>query len=126
MEGHVNTYGGINQDAAYDSIKPNMYIDAKDIRISTDTGESQGAFTNMKGNTLSFVIPIRNDLVPSGNVFPPGWNASSPEVIGYTTIRNSIILFVADDSNTKGWIYEVQYDLATREVDTAVYPKLIY
>jgi len=59
MEGHVNTYGGINQDAAYDSIKPNMYIDAKDIRISTDTGESQGAFTNMKGNTLSFVIPIR-------------------------------------------------------------------
>ena len=126
MEGHVNTYGGINQDAAYDSIKPNMYIDAKDIRISTDTGESQGAFTNMKGNTLSFVIPIRNDLVPSGNVFPSGWNASSPEVIGYTTIRNSIILFVADDSNTKGWIYEVQYDLATREVDTAVYPKLIY
>lgn len=125
MEGHVNTYGGINQDAAYDSIKPNMYIDAKDIRISTDTGESQGAFTNMKGNTLSFVIPIRSDLVPSGNAFG-AWNTSSPEIIGYTTIRNSIILFVADGSNTKGWIYEVQYDLATREVDPAVYPKLIY
>lgn len=125
MEGHVNTYGGINQDAAYDSIKPNMYIDAKDIRISTDTGESQGAFTNMKGNTLSFVIPIRNNLVPSGKSFGV-WNTSSPEVIGYTTIRNSIILFVADNSNTKGWIYEVQYNLATRKVDTAVYPKLIY
>jgi hypothetical protein len=57
MEGHVNTYGGMNKDTAYDTIKQNMYIDALDIRISTDKGESQGAFTNIKGNEYSFTIP---------------------------------------------------------------------
>lgn len=126
MEGHVNTYGGLNKDTAYDTIKPNMYIDALDIRITTTTGESQGAFTNIKGNVLSFVIPIRNTEVPSGNDFG-GWSVSgNAEVIGYTSIRNKIILFVADDTNTSGWIYEVEYDLADRTVDTVVYPKLIY
>ena len=126
MEGHVNTYGGMNKDTAYDSIKPNMYIDALDIRITTTTGESQGAFTNIKGNVLSFVIPKRNTEVPSGDNFG-GWLVSGDaEVIGYTSIRNKIILFVADDTNTGGWIYEVEYDPADRTVDTAVYPKLIY
>lgn len=126
MEGHVNTYGGMNKDTAYDSIKPNMYIDALDIRITTTTGESQGAFTNIKGNVLSFVIPKRNTEVPSGNNFG-GWLVSgNAEVIGYTSIRNKIILFVADDTNTGGWIYEIEYDPADRTVDTAVYPKLIY
>ena len=126
MEGHVNTYGGMNKDTAYDTIKQNMYIDALDIRITTTTGESQGAFTNIKGNVLSFVIPKRNTEVPSGNNFG-GWLVSgNAEVIGYTSIRNKIILFVADDTNTGGWIYEVEYNPADRTVDTAVYPKLIY
>ena len=103
MEGHINTYGGMNKDTAYDSIKPNMYIDALDIRITTTTGESQGAFTNIKGNVLSFVIPKRNTEVPSGNNFG-GWLVSgNAEVIGYTSIRNKIILFVADDTNTGGY-----------------------
>ena len=50
MNPHVNTYTGLNQDTAYDSIAPNLYIDALDIRITTTSGESTGAFTNMKGN----------------------------------------------------------------------------
>jgi len=110
MEGHVNTYGGLNKDAAYDSIKPNMYIDALDIRISTDKGESQGAFTNMKGNLYSFTIPT------SGTFGNPAatWGATNPEIIGYGTIRDTIVLFVADDSGTKGWIYKVTYDPASR------------
>jgi len=126
MEGHINTYGGLDKDTAYDTIKQNMYIDALDIRITTTTGESQGAFTNIKGNVLSFVIPKRNTEVPSGNNFG-GWLVSgNAEVIGYTSIRNKIILFVADDTDKLGWIYEVEYDPADRTVDTAVYPKLIY
>ena len=110
MEGHVNTYGGLNKDVAYDSIKPNMYIDALDIRISTDKGESQGAFTNMKGNLYSFTIPT------SGTFGNPAaaWTATNPEIIGYGTIRDTIVLFVADDSGTKGWIYKVTYDPASR------------
>lgn len=110
MEGHVNTYGGMNKDTAYDTIKQNMYIDALDIRISTDKGESQGAFTNIKGNEYSFTIPT------SGTFNGKSWTAAVPEIIGYGTIRDTIILFVADDSGTKGWIYKVEYDPATREV----------
>ena len=121
MEGHVNTYGGMDKDTAYDSIKQNMYIDAIDIRISTDKGESQGAFTNMKGNQEIF--QIRDESAVSDPFHP--WTASSPEIIGYGTIRNSIILFAADDTGTKGWIYEVKYDPASREILPG-YPKTVY
>ena len=53
---HINTYGGLNQDTAFDSIQPNMYIDALDVRISTSDGESNGAITNIEGNSESFSI----------------------------------------------------------------------
>jgi len=45
MEQHVNRYGGLNKDNAYDSLEPTLYIDAVDIRITTANGESIGAFT---------------------------------------------------------------------------------
>lgn len=121
MEGHINTYGGMDKDTAYDSLKQSSYIDAVDIRISTDKGESQGAFTNMKGNQEIF--QIRDESAVSDPFHP--WTASSPEIIGYGTIRNSIVLFVADDTGTKGWIYEVKYDPATREILPG-YPKTVY
>ena len=122
MEGHVNTYGGMNKDTAYDTIKPNMYIDALDIRISTDKGESQGAFTNIKGNEYSFTIPTSGTFnsLPWIITNPAG---GTPEIIGYGTIRDSIILFVADDEGQKGWIYKVEYDPATR---VASAPILLY
>jgi len=123
MEGHVNTYGGLNKDAAYDSIKPNMYIDALDIRISTDKGESQGAFTNIKGNELSFTIPTSGTFDNNPPATPINWTALNPEIIGYGTIRNTIVLFVADDSGSKGWIYKVNYDAASR---VATAPELVY
>ena len=111
MEGHINTYGGLNTDTAYDSIKPNMYIEALDIRISTTTGESQGAFTNIKGNEFSFSIPKSGDF--NGNP----WNTTTtPEIIGYGTIREIIVLFVADNSGTNGWIYTVKYDPANKQL----------
>lgn len=120
MEGHVNTYGGMNKDTAYDTIKQNMYIDALDIRISTDKGESQGAFTNIKGNKYSFTIPT------SGTFNGSNWGPAvvgTPEIIGYGTIRDTIVLFVADNSGTNGWIYKVEYDPATR---VASAPILLY
>lgn len=116
MEGHVTTYGGMNMDAAYDSLPANLYIDAIDIRISTTKGESMGAFTNIQGNVESFEIPSEGDW---------GTAVGIPEIIGYTTIRSRIILFVADDSNSNGWIYEVQYDEATRNILPG-FPSLLY
>jgi hypothetical protein len=115
MERHINTYSGLNQDAGYDSISESLYVDAKDIRITTTSGESMGSWTNIKGNKESFAIPI------AGSFGDPSvsWTSSvvgTLEIIGYTTIRNRIILFVADDSGQNGWIYDVQYNTATREI----------
>ena len=110
MERHINTYQGLNKDTAYDSIAASFYIDAVDIRITTTSGESMGAWTNIKGNKQMFTIPT------SGTFNSNSWTAVNPEIIGYTTIRNRIILFVADDSGAQGWIYDVQYDTATRDI----------
>lgn len=119
MEGHVNTYQGMNKDMGYDVIPANLYIDAVDIRITTDSGESMGSFINIKGNKFQLSIP--NEFDPNDKF--PYWFATNPVPIGYTTIRNTIILFVADDSNSKGWIYTLDYDVYSREV-TAL--KLVY
>jgi hypothetical protein len=124
MERHINTYQGLNKDAGRDTLPNSLYIDAKDIRISTDRGESIGSWTNIKGNTEFFNIPINNTLVAGGNNFG-AWTATNPEIIGYTTIRNRIIIFVADDSDSKGWVYDVQYNPATRVI-TGGFPALKY
>lgn len=115
MERHINAYQGMNQDAGYDRIPNTNYVTATDIRITTTTGESMGSWTNIKGNKESFVIPTAGDFGDP----PVSWTSSvvgTLEIIGYTTIRNRIILFVADDSDQNGWIYDVQYDTATREI----------
>jgi len=121
MEKHINTYQGLNKDAAYDTIASTFYIDALDIRITTTRGESMGAFTNIQGNEYSFSIPVEG---LEGDPFGI-WTATNPVIIGYTTIREQIILFVADDSQTKGWIYKVTYDPFSKLI-TPTSPELIY
>lgn len=106
MQQHINTYGGLNQDAAYDSIPNQQYIDAKDIRITTSDGESNGAFTNIEGNSQSFTIDQAGAT-------------GTKEIIGVCTIRNIVVLFCADDSNTNGWIYYITYDEKTRNITTS-------
>jgi len=104
---HINTYGGLNQDTAFDSIQPNMYIDALDVRISTSDGESNGAITNIEGNSESFSI---DQTGASG----------TKEIIGHCVLRNYIILFCADDTGTNGWIYYISYDEKSREINTPI------
>lgn len=121
MEKQINTYQGLNKDAAYDTIASTLYIDALDIRITTVTGESMGAFTNIQGNEFSFEIPLESEESdPFGS-----WFANAPEIIGYTTIREKIILFVADDSEAKGWIYKIEYD-PFNKIITPTSPELLY
>ncbi len=101
----------MNKDTAYDSLAATFYIDALDVRITTTTGDSLGGFTNIKGNVLAVTLPVVST--------PPGaWTALNPVVIGYATIRTKIILFVADDSGTKGWIYNLEYNPATKAITT--------
>lgn len=119
MEQHVNTYQGMNKDMAYDSIEQTLYVDAVDIRITTSNGESLGAFTNIQGNEEAFTVPSEGEF----NSIP--WTAINPEIIGYATIRNRIIFFVADAEGNKGWIYDLQYDPKTREILPG-FPELKY
>ena len=118
MKQHANTYQGMNKDTSYDSIAPTFYVDALNVRITTTQGESLGGFTNVKGNEFAFSLPV------SGSFNGSPWAASAPVIIGYATIRTRIILFVADSTGTKGWIYDVQYDPATNSITSG--PTLKY
>lgn len=114
METTVNGFGGLNQDMGYDSIPNNLYIDAKDIRITTTDGESQGSFTNLQGHEQGFIIPQDDYGTPNG----------LKEIIGVATIRNKFVIFVTDDSNTNGWIYQVVYDEDRNIASTS--PSIVY
>jgi hypothetical protein len=98
MKSSINVYRGMNQDAAYDSIKQEFYIYALDMRVTTTKGESQGAITNVKGNKHYFDIPTKNGV----------YNGEA--IIGVANIRNTIILFVADNTDSNGYIYTLTYD----------------
>ena len=111
MERIINSYQGMNKDMAYDTIPPTSYIDATDIRITTTNGESLGAFTNIQGNIESFTLPTEGK---PKDPFGAWASVGIMEIIGYATIRNRIILFVADDTGSNGWIFDVQYDPSTR------------
>jgi hypothetical protein len=106
MKVAVNTYGGLNQDASYDSIQPSFYIDALDMRITTTNGESQGSITNMKGTQFSFTIP------------------NAGKIIGTTNIRNTIILFTVHTVGQTSRIYTIEYN----DVDVSIVtgPTLVY
>lgn len=101
MEYGLNQYKGLNLDTSYDSITGGFYIDALDIRITTTKGESQGSITNRKGNTLYFDLNTVTSSIPVNGV---------RTIIGSTSIRNTIILFLADDSGENGWIITVKYN----------------
>ena len=102
----------MNKDTAYDSLAATFYIDALDVRITTTTGDSLGGFTNIKGNEFAV------ELETSGTFGTTPWTALNPAIIGYATIRTKIILFVADDDGDKGWIYNLEYDPATKAITT--------
>jgi hypothetical protein len=107
MKNGINGYAGLNKDVGLDTIQNTFYIDALNIRISTTKGESQGSVTNIEGNSFYFNIPQQGRFPdePGGT----SWNADNAEIIGATSIRDKIILFVADD-NFQGWIYEIDYN----------------
>jgi hypothetical protein len=89
------SYKGLNTDSSYETLQEGFYIDALDVRITTDKGESMGAVTNIKGNSLYFQLPTTDpDLTIQGQL----------EIIGAAHIRQEIIIFLADDSDTNGWI----------------------
>lgn len=106
MKQHFSTYNrGMNKDISMDSIPSDMYFHAEDIRFFTNEGESLSTGINIKGHSHIF------QLISPGE-----------QVIGSTTIRNKIIFFTADSTDSHGRIYELIIDDIT---DTGS-PTLIY
>ena len=115
MKRALHTYKGLNTDLARDTISKGFYIDALDIRLTTDVGESNGSITNIKGNVSYFSLPSADADVPIiGNM----------EIIGATSIRETIIFFCADDSGTNGWIFKVEYSSIDQTLTSG--PTVIY
>ena len=118
MKRAVHLYKGMNTDISRDNIRNGLYIDALDIRITTDVGDSQGCITNIKGNKWYFRLPV-TDNAPEITV------NGFPEIIGATSIRETIVFFVADDSGTNGWIYKLDYSTIDQTID-ANNPIVVY
>ena len=115
MKKAVHTYKGLNTDLARDSISKGFYIDALDVRLTTDLGESNGSITNIRGNVHYFdPFSVDADIVTVGN----------PEIIGATSIRDTIIFFCADDSGTNGWIFKIEYSSIDQVLTSG--PTLVY
>jgi hypothetical protein len=54
----INTFnGGLNQDIAKSFMQKDTYLDARNMRLVTNLGQSNVAIENVKGNNLSFSIP---------------------------------------------------------------------
>ena len=115
MKRALHTYKGLNTDLARDTISKGFYIDALDIRLTTDVGESNGSITNIKGNVNYFPLPLDDpDFSMTGTM----------EIIGATSIRETIILYCADDSGTNGWIFKVEYSSINQTLISG--PTVIY
>lgn len=70
---------GLNRDVAKFRSSADSYVDALDIRVTTDKGSSTGSITNILGNELFFTVPcssamykvtqaLTNDFAVSSNV----------------------------------------------------------
>lgn len=93
MSTFVNAYrGGMDRDSSPNNYPNDKYYDLRNFRLITDDAEglSNDALTNSKGNSLLFKVPL------------------SGKIIGSTILRDALILFVKDSSNSK--IYRIDKD----------------
>ncbi len=85
--------GGLNKDLATSLVQADSYIDANNIRIVTQEGQSSGILMNILGNAFSFSIP---------NV-KGGFRTTSPDGEGYgrydLTIGTTVVSFVVEYNN---------------------------
>lgn len=104
--------GGLNKDLATSLVQADSYIDANNIRIVTQEGQSSGILMNILGNQLSFSIPDVSETIINSVTIPASTNL---QIIGWTTIRDTIVLFTCPEvANGTGQIWTVTYDSVTQ------------
>ena len=56
-QGNHSFVGGMNKDLSKSTIQNNSYLDANNVRITTQDGQTSTALINIKGNEFSFYLP---------------------------------------------------------------------
>jgi len=106
---HISSYEkGMNKDINVESMPPNVYEDAQNFRLfTTGAGATVGGIHNIKGTTLSYSFV---------NEFE--------RVIGYTQLRDSLVLFtaVSTEEPDTGRIYQLRFNF----INDTVSVELIY
>lgn len=120
-KGKVSYSKGLNKDASLSKYDPSNYFNARNIKILTDTGLSTGSIINEQGNSYSFKLPSTSQVTIDGVTVPVQTNLY---IIGYTTIRNKIILFSTSETtqsptNSAGQIWVLEYDESDNTVVNA-------
>ena len=72
----VNTFTkGMRKDLSKTIQAKDSYVDAQNVRLTTDLGSSIGALVNIKGNDLSVTLPSTSavyEIKKGNNIPPPG------------------------------------------------------
>jgi len=143
--------GGMNKDLAKSRLQANQYTDARNVTISFNESNNMAALTNADGNKIEFTLPdlyLPNietlQIVETGDetrttqpdilfsdleISSTDVAASAPSysthtdyrIVGYTTVRDTLIMLVRAKSSTNGlsMIY-------TKDLTNSDYPVLKY
>ena len=90
---------GLNKDMSTSSQPNSTYRDARNIRITTDTGRTNGAVINAEGNEYSFSIPIASS---NWEIISVGNNLDVDLLITITSPNGNIAEITATGTTTYG------------------------
>lgn len=88
---------GMNKDLDISVLQKDMYLDAKNFRVITTEGSTSTALEVVDGNIIQSNIAI----------------SSGYSIIGYGTIRNKLILFTTNNTNSIIYMMDVVNGTAT-------------
>lgn len=121
------TYQKLDQDKHPSKFTPEVYFNARDVRVISTEGNNAGNLSPETGNEISFTIPSEIENQPLRSRFKyaditdtfvyksykPGSPAASVldshniQIIGHAVINDIIIIFSTDDSNQgQIWTYQ--------------------
>lgn len=145
LEGIPHSFeGGMNQDLSSTKRQPNVYWEGTNVTLSVDNDTELGDLRVSKGNTFKFNLP-RIELDNIGNqlfvrhagesvlqTFDIGTLASTyseleglhalgQKIIGYTFIRETLVLFTTTNNGANGASCIWKYNLKTDTNPTLVY-----
>ena len=109
---HINSFNkGMMKDLGATIPQEGSYIDAENIRIISDGSSdgSSGVAINVKGNTQVLTVSVPGDSTFSDDTSIP--LDPVDHIIGYTTIRNTIIVF--STTSNVGSIHTIDTTLDT-------------